>query len=440
MVEAESAALDRLSPEAPLNYLEDDEGNVHIPSSGISVNDEMEAAQKDRFVTEVVPIQTLTGVAQLVTTTTVMGSFEPVRYLVALSPPPRQSSVDESGASSIEASINSGDDSTFVEGRVDTPSATLVQQPTAAKDPLTFVMVDIPPYSNQLATRIRSYLSTYNGRLGMILVTNRDSIHYDEAPAVYSTRRADLDLWLLAFPGLKIIAYRLDIPRDCRHAIGQVLDGYGPFALQEDQEDGDESDTNNSTFSFVESGRPLTYAEWDHDVAQDIMAGKTLPHDVLATNTSNGGDNDEDLYSEAAIRQREEGRRILAVYTPGYSFGSLSYVFPAMGVCCSGFTIPVEDSRFEENEGTGTPGPAIDCRGYMSSSRARTRQMESAKAFVNVYADRFSVVLPSRGDPLFLDETIIERKQALLDVIEQYEKIGEIYERLGIFSDENDDD
>lgn len=401
------ASLDRLSPDASLNYLEDEQGNVHIPTSGISVSDEMEASQRDRFVTEVVPVKGLPGVAQLVTTPTVMGSFEPVRYLVSLSPPQNATTnqVDADGVV---------DDQTSVPMNVKTD----------------YVMMDIPPFAPQLATRIKAYMGV-NGRLISIMVTNRDAIHYDEAPAVFSTRRADLDLWLSAFPGLKIIAYRLDIPRDCRHAVSQVLDGYGPFALEQEDSDGN--------FSFVESGRPLTYAEWDSDVAQDVLSGKPPPDDNVAAASTDEGATDDGMYTPEALRAREEGRRVLAIYTPGYSFGSVSFVFPEMGVCCSGYTIPVEDARLEENLGIGSTGPALDCRGYIAASKARKRQMESAKALVSTYADRFNVVLPSRGDPLFLDSDVAERKEMLLDTIEQYEKIGEIYEQLGILSEESDD-
>jgi glyoxylase-like metal-dependent hydrolase (beta-lactamase superfamily II) len=401
--DAESS-LDRLSPETPTNELQDEQGNVHIPSSGISVSDEMEAAQKDRFVTEVVPVKDLPGVAQLVTTTTVMGSFEPVRYLVALSQPASNAThgVNDIGHAADRETVNS-------------------QQ-------VTFAMVDIPPFSTQLATRIKSYLSSCNGMLRLMLVTNRDSIHYDEAPSVYSTRRADLDLWIMAFPGLRIVAYRLDIPRDCRHAVAQVLDGYGPFALDEEQ-----ADLVGGNFTFVETGRPLTLAEWEDDTAQDVLAGKTPPDDAVTTSESVELD-----YTPLAIREREQGKRILAVYTPGFSFGSVSFVFPELGVCCSGFTVPVEDSRFDENEGVGAPGPAIDCRGYLAASKARKRQMESARTLIKAYSDRFHVVLPSRGDPRFLDGDTSERTELLLDIVAQYEKIGEIYEQLGIFSDEDD--
>ena len=64
----------------------DDLGIIMIPSSGISVTDELEEAQKDKFDSIVVPIHGLPGVAQIVTTAS-GGGIEPVRYLVSLSPP-----------------------------------------------------------------------------------------------------------------------------------------------------------------------------------------------------------------------------------------------------------------------------------------------------------------------------------------------------------------
>lgn len=404
------ALVDRFSEEAPLNHLEDEHGYVHIPTSGISVSDEMEDAQRDRFVTEVVPVKDLPGVAQLVTMPVVTGSFEPIRYLVALSPP----------RDVAPTALVAGETTTNV-------TDALRDQAETTDKTTDYVMMDIPPFAPQLATRMKAFMGE-NGRLLSILVTNRDAIHYDEAPAVFSTRRADLDLWLSAFPRLQIVAYRLDIPRDCQYAVTQVLDGYGPFALHE----------GDGNFSFVESGRPLTYVEWDHKVAQQVLSGMSPPDDNIAAATANYEDSSA-MYTPAAIREREEGRRALAVYTPGYSFGSVAYVFPDTGVCCSGYTIPVEDARLEENLGIGSAGPALDCRGYVAASKARKRQMESAKALVISYADRFNVVLPSRGDPLFLDGGVEERKEMLLDTIDQYEKIGEIYDQLGIISDEDDD-
>lgn len=373
---------------------DEERGNVLIPSGGISVSDEIDESQKDRFVTEVVPIKDLPGVAQLITSIVMKGSFEPVRYLIALSKPNVTTSDQK-------------DWPTMPEGT-------------------DFVMVDIPPYSPQLVTRMKSFMGFHN-KVTAALITNRDSIHYDEAPSVFTTRRADLDLWKQAFPEMQIIAYRLDIPRDCRSFITQVLDGYGPFALD---------DSPDRNISFVETGRPLTIVEWDHDIAQDVLSGKRMIPDDEETN---GRDNDDE-YSPEAIRSREQGKRILAVFTPGHSFGSVSFIFPQLKVCCPGFTIPIEDSRAEENMGIGATGPALDCRGYITTNKAGIkRQMESARKLVQDYSDRFEVILPARGDPLFLDnQNVDERKKELSDIIYQYEKIGQIYEQLGITS--NDDD
>ena len=382
-------------PEIPSNFNDEEKGNVNIPSTGISINDEMEAAQKDRFVTDVISINGLLPgtAAQLITTTTFSGSFEPVRYLVALSPP------------------NNTDD-------------------TFAKK-TDYVLVDIPPYSKQLVDQINEYMIMYNGQLRMIVSTNRNSIHYDEAPAIYSTRRTDLDLWCCAYPNVKIVAYRLDIPRDCRYAVTQVLDGYGPFALQENQW--------NDTFHFVESGRPLSVVEWDHAVSQGAFTGQPVPDDMEVETGIKGSNDDDGMYSPQAIRKREEDKRLLAIYTPGYTFGSVTYIFPESELCCSGFAIPVEDNRFDDNQGIGgSTGPALDCRGYMANSKNRKRHFESAKNLVNTYIDRFSVILPARGDPLFLDSDESERRDLLLETISQYEKIGSIYQQLGIISKEDD--
>jgi len=444
---AEPSSIDRLSSRDdadddannsnnPLFYEVDKsdetgQGDVHIPAGGVSISDAMEEAQwKDRFVTKVVPVTDLPGVAQLVTTTATTGSLEPVRYLVALSPPSSDSNHNETNSHSNNTT-------------------------TATDD---YVLVDVPPYSPQLVAQMQAFMGGTRGRLTAILVTHRDAIHYDEAPAVLATRRADLDQWRQAFAKNDsdaalppaIVAYRLDIPRDCRHAVTQVLDGYGPFAWQEATTA--DTNVNASSSAFVETGRPLTYHEWNHDVAQDVMSGKLAPDDAAAaatTTSANGNkdgdvaDDDDDDYTPEKIRQREQGHRLLAVYTPGRTFGSVSYVFPEMGVCCSGFTLPVEDNRLDDdnnNYGTSAPGPVLDCRGYVTTSRAGIqRQTASATRLIREYGDRFWVVLPSRGDPLFLDG-VADRQSVLLETVEQYRRIGEIYEQLGITGASEDDD
>jgi len=364
-------------------------GDVPIPTTGVSVSDEMDRVQKDNFVTEVVPIKGLEkGVraAQIVTSATT-DSFEPVRYLV--------------GLSKIEGNDKAGEHSVTDDA---------------------FVMIDVPPFSDELKGAIQKYMGP-NGKLSAILVTSRDCIHYNDAPGVFTIRRADLLKWEKAFPDTQRIAYRLDIPRDCRESITQCLDGYGPFALDEE---------SNTNVTFVETGRPLTYAEWDHDTAQNILAGKQTPPD-----DEREYEEDKD-YSPEGIRSREEGKRVLAVYTPGRSYGSMSYVFPELQLCASGFTVPIEDNRNEENTGIQSAGPTLDCRGYITTSRAGIeRQMESARNLINSYIDRFNVILPSRGDPYMSDDNEDERKQELLGIIDQYEKIGQIYEQLGITSSED---
>ena len=377
-------------------------GDAPLPSTGVSVADEMYRASSEGFFTELVPVvkgfdDSGVKVAQLVTSST-RGSFEPVRYLVGLS-------------------------------KLDSVIGGTKQEDVTVND---FVMIDVPPYSKELQKKMVEYLEQNNGRLSAILVTCRDSIHYDEAPGVFSIRRADLEKWKKALPDTAAVAYRLDIPRDCRELISQRLDGYGPFAL-------DETPIGNgiANFTFIETGRSLTYEEWDQDLADDILAGKKKPPDDAVEEKKV---DDEDSYSPEAIRAREEGKRILAIYTPGRTYGSVSYVFPEIGVCASGFTIPIEDSRNDENLGLGATGPALDCRGYISTSKAGiARQTESARNLIQNYIDRITVLLPSKGDPVFLDGSTTQRRRWLMDIVKQYEKIGTIYEQLGITNQDQDD-
>jgi glyoxylase-like metal-dependent hydrolase (beta-lactamase superfamily II) len=268
-----------------------------------------------------------------------------------------------------------------------------------------------------------------NGRLVAMIITSRDAIHYDDAPAVYTTRRADLDQWKKAFenndpepenglPSVAIVGYRIDVPRDCRMMMTQILDGNGPFAWDE----------NNRT--FVETGRPLTIAAWDFDVTQDVLAGKTPPPDDQIY------PEEDDLYSPESIRKKEENRKILAIYTPGHTFGSLSFVFPERKICCSGYTVPVEDPRTMEDDDMDmrSQGPVLDCRGYISTSRAGlSKQMESARFLVDTYADRFDVILPSQGEPWLLPDLPM-RQEVLRETLRQYQRIGDIYGQLGITS------
>jgi glyoxylase-like metal-dependent hydrolase (beta-lactamase superfamily II) len=310
--------------------------------------------------------------------------------------------------------------------------------------------------------QMQSFMKGAGGRLRLIAVTSRDAIHYDSASSTdYATlvRRSDLHKWRDALGGaVDVVTYRLDTPRDCRDVATQVLDGYGPFALAEDGEDDGDTDTDElpsgakpkRRLPFEEMGRPLTVQEWDFNVAQDVLSGKQVPPDDRDGHGSEIGTNPSDvMYTPEAIRERELGRRLLAVYTPGHTYGSVSYVFPEIGVCCSGFTIPVEASRSgfdddgDEPIGTGAAtGPILDCRGYVTTSRAGiARQMESARKLVEQYGDRFEVVLPSRGDPLlWLPASAKERKRLLLDLVQQFEKIGRVYEELGITSSSSSDD
>jgi hypothetical protein len=377
----------------------------------MSVSDAMEASQQDRFVTTLLPIETLPegSAAQILTSSTTSGAIEPVRYLVALSPPDPGRREDDS------------------------------VKPSFGTRATEYCLVDVPPYSPQLMEQMQSFMKSSGGRVSLIVVTSRDAIHYDSASSTdYATlvRKSDLHKWTdaLGAGSVDVVTYRLDTPRDCRDIVTQVLDGYGPFALADNDDQPCDAKPKRS-LPFKETGRPLTVQEWDFNVAQNVLSGKQVPPDDrerLDSETTT--DPSEVLYTPEAIRERELGKRLVAVYTPGHTYGSVAYVFPDVGVCCSGFTIPIEASREGIDEFNTSAGPTLDCRGYITTSQAGiARQMESARNLVEQYGDRFETVLPSRGDPLlWLPTSAKERKRLLLDLIQQFEKIGKVYEELGI--------
>jgi hypothetical protein len=316
------------------------------------------------------------------------------------------------------------------------------------KDPSTndgcqpYFMIDIPPYSDSLANEVRAFMDpNYNstkrdaaqmkGKLDAILVTNQQSIHYDQSPGVYVTRKSDLEKWKKAFPDVKVIIYRIDQPRECRDSVTQVLDGYGPWGWDE-----------TSDIGFVETGRPLQVQEWDETTASNVLKlGETPPDDETDGEASVAAN--DDMYSNEAIRQREDNHDLLAVYTPGHTFGSISFVFPKRGICCSGYALPLESASATELVGSedgetyssasvAPQGPRLDYQGYIASSVSRPRQMSSASKLINDYIDRFKVVLPARGDVVFLDNNVDTRRRELTENVGLYTKISEIYGRLGI--------
>lgn len=351
----------------------------------------------------------------------------------------------------------------------------------------SYAMIDLPPYSDGLADEIRSFMDpSYDATsaasvvddgsdgstgsnggdrepksaLDVILLTNQQCIHYDASPAVYVTRESDLKQWKAAFPGAEVVMYRLDIPRECRDGVTQVLDGYGPWGWEEEDVVVEEEDGAGGAAGqrgrFVETGRPLTIDEWDDDTKSGVLSRGELPPDDLLDDANEDDDDDDEEYSPQAIRQREGKYRLLAVYTPGHTFGSVTYVFPGRGICCSGHALPLEssmagagaayddDDEEDEDPVTATNGPAvsppppppggprIDYRGYLATSASRSRQMSSASALINGYADRFRVVLPARGDVVFLDSDEGVRMRELAEGVGLYRRIGDIYGRLGI--------
>ena len=318
-----------------------------------------------------------------------------------------------------------------------------------------YAMVDLPPYSDALARAVREFMGP-GTHLDVILLTSKLGIHYDDAPGVYVTRRSDLTRWRAAFPRARVVMYRLDVPRECRGNVTQVLDGYGPWGWEEagaraadggdedKDEDGGQGDVPLGP-RFVETGRPLRMDEWDEDTKAGVLTRGELPPDERS---GDGGDDDE-AYSPEAIRAREAKYRLLAVYTPGHTFGSVTYVFPRRGLCCSGYALPLEsvgagpgDDRREDEDGeardrptsssVAPQGPRLDYRGYLATSASRPRQMSSALSLINNYIDGFQVVLPARGDLVFLESEKETRKRELLENVGLYQKMSDVYGRLGI--------
>ena len=402
----ESMSTLNSSPYLEEHSVDGDLGDVPIPTTGLSLSDEMEKVQKERFYSQLVPITGLgKGVkAVRILSSTADGGYEAVRYLVRLTRTPDEINVDLR-----DFGIDSED--------IDEEEQVRSSASSGGGGGDDYVMIDVPPFSETIVEEMKNLMGP-SGRLSMILVTSQDCIHYDDSPGVFSVRKADLPKWKKAFPSTAIVAYRMDIPRDCRDSITQRLDGYGPWAMEECRDD-------TGSF-FEESGIPLTVKEWDEDLAQDILTGKQQPSEVEELEL-------DEMSQLDRIRANEEGKRVLAVYTPGRSFGSMTYVFPELQLCASGFSLPLEDSRGEENYGMDSAGPALDHRGYVTTSKAGiARQVESARKLVDSYIDRFEIILTARGDPFYLEDNVDERRQTLLETIGQYEKLGSIYERLGI--------
>lgn len=393
-------------PPVPYDESEGEElsGNVNIPKTGVSVNDEITDLQmKEKFVSKLFPLEK-TGIAAIQTATVDTISDEPMRYLVPLK-------VIEGSTVQIDDAGESHKHDTHHE--------------------CEYAMIDVPPFSEELANQIITFTSNNDGRMTHILCTSKNGLHYNESPAVYVSRKSDLLLWKKAFPDLHITMYRLDTPRDCRDVVTQRLDGYGPWAM----ESTNINDSNNENMKFIETGRPLTKMEWDEGTQIRVLDnGESPPDDDV--NDTHPDDADDSSFTPVAIKKREENKDILAIYTPGHTFGSVTYIFPHTKVCCSGFTFPVEDTRPGASS-TGMPngaGPKLDFSGYLSTNEGSIeRQIESGRHIANIYSDRFEIVLPSRGPPINLGPyNINERCRMLHGILTEFEQLGKVYSQMGL--------
>ena len=254
-----------------------------------------------------------------------------------------------------------------------------------------FIMIDVPPYTKELHNDILSFTKK---PLKYILVTNQNSVYYsnnelNDESNYYTKRVSDLENWKSVFPDLEIVMHRIDIPRDCKKYITQVLDGYGPFALQD---------------TFVETGRPLTVIPWDDDKLQSF-----IEEDISEDETQEIAQKREEM---------EESTDIIAMYTPGHTSGSVCYIFPKLKLCASGFTVPVENKE----------GVRLDYKGYITTNKGGLkRQVESVDEMMNLYGEFVDVILPSRGGVY-----VLEDEEGMKEIMEKFVKVGEIYESLGI--------
>ena len=472
---------------------EEDDGEnydyaYHIPKTGYSLADTLEnnsPENKERFETTLTPI--VTGINVNSNDDDAKIEFEyddadgfPIGYKNVVGTKVEEDEEEENSTSNnnshhqgvaridtISTLGNAGEEPVRWVVSLDDTTTSATEKSSSDDKVESFALIDLPPYSDRLVNDIRTFMDpTYNATtntsndsskaaasLDVILLTNQQSIHYDASPAVYVTRKSDLKKWKKAFPTAQVIMYRLDIPRECREEVTQVLDGYGPWGWNEEN---DEETGENKT--FVETGRPLTIEEWDDDTKAKVLTqGEMPPDDLLVDDDENSGsssssEDDDDVdaqYSPEAIRLREEKYRLLAVYTPGSTFGSVTYIFPRRGICCSGNALPIEssgntdiddyydddddDARTSSSNSPIPPqGPRIDYQGYLATSASRPRQMSSASSLINTYGDRFRVVLPARGDIVFLDTDVLMRKRELLESVGLYQKVSDIYNRLGI--------
>ena len=309
-----------------------------------------------------------------------------------------------------------------------------------------FVLVDVPPYSPELHRDILEH--TLQQHPLILVITNQNSIHYDETPGVYTSRKSDLAYWRQVFPQMKVILHRLDVHRDLRNSISlpktpvnaqteksltkvspendkgeneeddtltiplvtQELDGYGPWAWDIEQD------------QFIESGPPLTILEWDDEkITEFFESGMEANENTDAIDEI-----------KQQIQEHHLDKSLLAIYTPGHTMGSMTYIFPGIQTCVAGFTVPPPEST-----------RTMDYKGYISTNRGTVeRQANSIRELKDDYVEKFDIVLPSRGDPIMLtmdvdgseedDDLIKMKQQRLEDIVSRFEKVGKLYESLGI--------
>lgn len=254
-----------------------------------------------------------------------------------------------------------------------------------------FVMVDVPKYSQTVMKQIIKFC---NGVQPIaIVITNQNSVYYDDANGSMVIRRSDAIKWAEAFPGIEIVMHRHDIYRDLQKVVTQRLDGYGPWGL------------NLDTTQFVDLRNPLQEI--------DGLDGFEMTFDVENYSTPD--------FEEVNIRENDCSKYFMAVYSPGHSYGSLSLIAPELGGICSGNTFP----PISLLDGTNL---RMDSQGIVTTNRAGiTKQVESAKNIISEYVDLFQFMLPARGPLQRFPVDLEQRKHMLNDLINRFEEY-KIYE------------
>jgi hypothetical protein len=370
-----------------------------------------------------------------------------------------------------------------------------------------YVMVDVPPFSKELANDIQQFLSkgenenekvaannnnkknsNSRARVAAIFITNKNSICNAASQKIgtgsgtgdqsaESQSESDLQRWVTEFttkqnnknggdvngengssssPIIEVIMHRHDVERrqlGNTKLVTQQLDGYGPWEYDLSTTGTDSEDNDK----FVETGDPLVLLNWSTEKIMSLYNDPTVNATAIALkeanklrkqqrkNNANNNTKKPAKGESGSSSSGNNGITITAVYTPGHTMGSMSYVFDmgdSLKVCCSGNTLPDAASGGRER---------MDQLGSMTTASNKNgllRQVESCHTLLNDYIicgdggdetekdddNTYPVaVLPARGEIVSLAHLPPERQKSFWqDRITQFEKLSRVYTNLGI--------